>query len=201
MPEHNLLTGASLHEPKGIETAIVGQGYVADGTGSGTWQAIGGSVFGEMRVLYNTTGQAITAATDATLETDSDYVKVDTGIWSSGPVCPCGNVTFDSSGYLEVGVAGLYELSFWTSAQISVLNTLLGVRFSTDDTNANLSLRKFARLSGAADDVGSIAGSVFAVLEVGDKVSLWAAVSKSATLTVINGGVTLVLLNEGYTAP
>lgn len=37
MTEHRLLTGASLHEPKGCETATSGQVYVANGTGGGTW--------------------------------------------------------------------------------------------------------------------------------------------------------------------
>ena len=39
MAEHNTLTGASLHEPKGAATAAVGQIYVATGTGTGVWQA------------------------------------------------------------------------------------------------------------------------------------------------------------------
>jgi hypothetical protein len=35
---HNQLTGADLHEPKGVATATAGQVYVADGLGSGDWQ-------------------------------------------------------------------------------------------------------------------------------------------------------------------
>lgn len=37
MPEHRLLTGNQLHEPKGIESASPGTVYVADGNGSGQW--------------------------------------------------------------------------------------------------------------------------------------------------------------------
>lgn len=37
MAEHRSLTGASLHEPKGAETATNGQVYVANGSGSGVW--------------------------------------------------------------------------------------------------------------------------------------------------------------------
>ncbi len=36
MTEHNLLTGASLHEPKDIAAATSGQIYIADGAASGT---------------------------------------------------------------------------------------------------------------------------------------------------------------------
>lgn len=37
MGQHNLLTGADLHESKGVATATSGQVYVADGAGSGVW--------------------------------------------------------------------------------------------------------------------------------------------------------------------
>lgn len=41
MAEHSTLTGANLHEPKGVENASAGQVYVANGAGSGTWTAPG----------------------------------------------------------------------------------------------------------------------------------------------------------------
>ena len=37
---HSTLTGADLHEPKGVASATSGQVYVADGAGSGTWTTI-----------------------------------------------------------------------------------------------------------------------------------------------------------------
>lgn len=36
--EHSQLTGAQLHEPKGVATATAGTVYIADGSGSGSWQ-------------------------------------------------------------------------------------------------------------------------------------------------------------------
>jgi len=38
MVAHSSLTGADLHEPKGVETASEGQVYVSDGKGSGLWK-------------------------------------------------------------------------------------------------------------------------------------------------------------------
>jgi len=38
--KHSVLTGASLHEPKGVAAAAAGQTYVADGTGGGAQKAI-----------------------------------------------------------------------------------------------------------------------------------------------------------------
>jgi len=42
--EHSTLTGASLHEPKGVGAASSGQVYVANGAGSGVWTSISTSV-------------------------------------------------------------------------------------------------------------------------------------------------------------
>lgn len=38
--QHNALTGASLHEPKGADTATVDKLYAANGAGSGTWRKL-----------------------------------------------------------------------------------------------------------------------------------------------------------------
>lgn len=37
---HSTLTGADLHEPKGVSTAAAGTVYTANGSGSGTWSSI-----------------------------------------------------------------------------------------------------------------------------------------------------------------
>jgi hypothetical protein len=43
MATHASLTGAELHEPKGVEGASVDTVYVANGSGSGVWQKVGAS--------------------------------------------------------------------------------------------------------------------------------------------------------------
>lgn len=40
MPAHSTLTGADLHEPKGVAAASANAVYVANGAGSGTWQTL-----------------------------------------------------------------------------------------------------------------------------------------------------------------
>lgn len=40
MAAHSALTGADLHEPKGASTATSGQAYLANGSGSGSWQSL-----------------------------------------------------------------------------------------------------------------------------------------------------------------
>lgn len=48
MPDvaHSTLTGADLHEPKGVSGASVDTVYVANGAGSGTWQKVGADQIG-----------------------------------------------------------------------------------------------------------------------------------------------------------
>lgn len=55
--QHNQLTGADLHEPKGVASAVVGTSYVADGAGSGAWSDI------RSRILLSTQ----TASSSATI--------------------------------------------------------------------------------------------------------------------------------------
>lgn len=40
MPDHSTLTGADLHEPKGVSSASAGTVYISNGSGSGSWLLI-----------------------------------------------------------------------------------------------------------------------------------------------------------------
>lgn len=59
--QHRLLTGADLHEPKGVASAASGRVYVANGSGSGTWAKL------------------TIANVDAAAITTGDYVYVNAG--------------------------------------------------------------------------------------------------------------------------
>lgn len=219
--QHKDLTGNELHESKGVSTAATKTVPVADGVGSTDWQKIepknlegittdgvagagilvdgaggflykvpGGSVFGEMVVTDNSTIIALTAGA---LGTDGDYVKVDTGIWTTGEV---NDVTFNSSGYLEIIEPGLYEVSFWGCMSISATGTnLVGLKYSIDDTNTTLSPRKITRQSNNADDVGAAAASAFVQLAAGAKISMWVVCDAATTnFTMRDAGLTVTLL-------
>jgi hypothetical protein len=218
--QHKDLTGNDLHESKGVSSAGAGTMETADGVGGSGWQKLatqslegvtsdgtagqvvsvdgaggftiiepGGATFGEMKIIDNSTPIALTAGS---LSTDGDYVKVDTGIWVTGET---DGVTFNSSGYLEVVTAGLYEISAWGCVSISAVGTnLVGIKYSVDDTNASLSPRKITRQSNNANDIGSIAASGFMTLSAGAKVSLWVVCDTNTNFTMLDGGLTLTLL-------
>ncbi len=180
-------------EPKSIDAANAGEVYTADGVGGGAWEAVGGSVFGDMHIVNNTTPLAVTAAADTTLNTDSQYIKIDTGIWTTGVT---DGVTFNANGYLEALTAGTYEVSFWTSFDIDTITTFSAVKFSIDDTNTTLSPRKLSRLSGSGGDIGNMAASGYVDLVVGSKVSMWVAADKTVNATFRDAGLTIILLKE-----
>jgi len=71
MAEHNTLTGASLHEPKGVESSIAGQVYVSDGVGSGNWEF--GDATNEV-VINSITDFPAASAGVITLAADTRYV-------------------------------------------------------------------------------------------------------------------------------
>ena len=220
--EHVNLTGADIHEPRGLAAvssadrvyksngsgsgtwtqldgdelsstdATVGQILVADGANGVSWADAGGITYGEMAVINNTDVLAVSAVADTTFNTDSQYIKIDTGLWAGGPE---NGVTFNSSGYLEVSISGTYQLSAWLSASLSTAGSnVFAIKFSTDDTNGTLSPRKLKRQSNNADDIGSLGATAVVELTAGNKVSLWVACDASGNLTLHDAGVTLILL-------
>jgi hypothetical protein len=67
--EHNTITDPEIHEPKGVSTALVGQVYVANGSGSGTWQIPQGNstqVVNSISDFPTPAGGVITLADDTT---------------------------------------------------------------------------------------------------------------------------------------
>jgi hypothetical protein len=66
MAEHRTLTGDSLHEPKGADTANSGEVYVADGAGSGSWD---GSLVKSKQVVVKSAADLA-----GTLSSDVEYL-------------------------------------------------------------------------------------------------------------------------------
>ena len=86
--EHSALTGANIHEPKGIALAGIGDTYVADGGGSGNWQlpAFSGLVaVAEKGDLPTPVAGVITLATSTTYIITADVdLGSDTILYSDG---------------------------------------------------------------------------------------------------------------------
>lgn len=64
--EHSSLTGSALHEPKGVASANSGSVYVANGSGSGTWQPIHSHASAATNFNITSPSYAYTLDTDTT---------------------------------------------------------------------------------------------------------------------------------------
>lgn len=100
MAHHKDLTGADLHEPKGIAGASANTVYVANGSGSGTWTALKSSQVALTRVILDvsTAGDVyIPVPCDGTISFIT--AVLDAGITTANSVVTfsIGGVSIDSS--------------------------------------------------------------------------------------------------------
>ena len=164
-------TPPAIHEPKGIDTATTMEMYVADGLGGGSWQDNAMSVHGQMAVTNNSTATVTASAADATLNTDSDYVKIVAG-WSGTHL---EGITFNTD-KLVVPVDGDYTLSFWCAVKVPLNNNFVGVKFAVDDATP-YSLQKLVTQSVTTTDYKNMFGSSMLTLTAGQTISIYIASS------------------------
>ncbi len=191
MAEHNSLTGGSLHEPKDVATAGVDTLYHADGAGSGVWKLTQAATHGEMALVTNTQALAVSAATDSSLNTDSDYIKLGlTGAWQAGLLA--NGMVFTGTG-LTVPLTGHYQVSFWASMEVSNNNTLVAVKYGVNGL-APFSTRKVLTQSNNANNVLNVAGLGLVALTAGDTIELFIAADDNTNVTARDTGFILKLL-------
>ena len=188
--EHKNITDPNIHEPLGVATADSGDMYVANGAGSGTWQKSSMNAHGEMTVTNNTTATVITAAADATLNTDTDYVKITAG-WGAPHA---HGVTFNVD-ELVAPVNGHYEVAFWSSIKVPSINNFIGIKYAVDDSTP-YSLQKIVSQSVSANDYKNLSGHGGIDLTTGQTVSVYIAGTKTDNLVIEEAGVSLRLLHE-----
>jgi hypothetical protein len=102
--QHSVLTDPQIHEPKGASTAASGRVYVANGSGSGSWQLVAGHSYGDLYISNSTTSQTLAAS--------SALAKLNpTGAWTANGY---QNLTPSAAnGQFTITQAGIYQLDFW----------------------------------------------------------------------------------------
>lgn len=121
---HASLTGAELHEPKGVATAALGTVYVANGAGSGSWNSISTSSFTGMIADF-----AAPVAPTGWLELDGSVISTTTysglfavmSITSSG-TRSSGNAVVTSIPSTTNFKAGYYIFGTGISAGTTILS-------------------------------------------------------------------------------
>jgi len=222
--QHRNIPDAERHEPKGASSAAVGSIYSSDGVGSGVWQKVkssnlsgvagdggnnnlklvtdgsGGFVtrtnaaFGTMAITGNTNAFAVTAAADATLNTNTDYVLLTgTGApWASENLV---GVSFTTN-RLTVPVTGFYKIDLWstivgwpsTATKVSAKYRVNGTTFSTR--------HPMARSPSTTTDPGELTGFGHIMLNANDFIQLYIASTVTGGLILSDLNTTLTLIQQ-----
>jgi hypothetical protein len=200
---HKDVAENNMHEPKNMSTLTGGAtdvGKVAVSKGNGTTEArklkmselSDGAVYGEMEIIQNATVIAVPLAVDTTLYTTTDYVNV-TGLFTAGT----NNAITFAADALTVPVTGHYMLIGWATLESSVTNTTLGAKFTLNGTpSPSVATPTLRRKLGTGGDKGVVSANGIVALAAGDAVGLSIAADAATDVTISDGALTLVLLNQ-----
>jgi len=190
--QHRDIPNAQLHEPKGINTALVDTLYLADGLGSGSWKTLG--TYGSQVITNNAVGFPVTAAADATLNTTSQYTLL-SGVgapWTSENLFRMAFTT----DRLTVSVTGIYLISLWMQLTGFPSNTArVALRYRVNGTGA-FSTRKPQTKSDGVSDTEQITGFGLLALNAGDFLQLYVASDTTGSIVFNDANNTLQLVRQ-----
>jgi hypothetical protein len=145
-----------------------------------------------MVIEGNATATGTTAAGDATLATDTDYVKITAG-WA---LAHGDGITLNVD-EMVMPYDGDYYVSFWASVKVPTINNFVGIKYAVNDT-APYSTRKIISQSQSANDYLNISGTGIVVsLTAADTLSMYIASTKTDSLVVQEAGLTAFLIHPG----
>ena len=177
-----------MHEPKGVSTALAGQVYRANGSGSGTWRFPSGHAYGELYITSGTTPQTLSAAS-ATAKLNP------TGEWTANGN---SNVTIiPANGTITVLSNGEFQFNFWITFTTDAV-AAAGAYYFHYAVNGVASPRKvFITKKTNSADVLHCSANGFAALSANDVISIYVggnATSSSSDIVVNEAGLSLSLM-------
>lgn len=219
--QHRDVPDGQIHEPKGITSAPTNSVYSANGLGTGTWKKItsdmlsgssgdlgvagkklvsNGSngltlvsdgIYGSMTVTNNTNAFSIAAASDSTLNTNTDY-QLFTGTGAPWISENLNGFTFTTD-RLVASINGTYRIDLWSnitqfptnSAKVAVKHRINGIVYSS---------RHPMIKSNGAGDSGNLGGFGIVTLNSGDYVQLMVASTAAGGLTLSDINFTITLI-------
>lgn len=178
-------------EPKGIDTAVADQVYVADGSGSGSWQDYytpSAPAYASM-LAQNDTVLSLSAASDSTLKTDSDFVPLNgTSMWVTEAA---SNVTAaTSSGQFTIASAGDYQIHLAATIKASVANKIAIIY---GDGSTFYTKRPIEDVG--TDGTTLVADTVLPSLSVNDVIGAYIASDSAIDVTVVSITFTVTRLS------
>lgn len=219
--EHKDIVDAQRHEPKGISTAVANTAYVANGAASGSWRKIkstdlegltgdGGNTrhsvgtdgsngfilipdaaFGSMVITNNAVNFPVTAVTDTTFGTPSQF-SLFTGAGAPWASDNLNDITFNTD-KLTVPVTGIYKVEAYiniaafpsSSARISISYRISGGAYSAR--------RPVIKSSGVGAE-GQLIGFGLTALTATDYIQLYVASDATGNLLIKNANVLVDLV-------
>lgn len=171
------------------DLGVAGKKVVSNGSNGFTLAADG--IYGSMTVTNNTNAFSITAATDSTLNTNSDYVLF-TGTGAPWIGENISGVTF-STDRLTSTVNGIYRIDMWSNITQFPSNTAkVAVKHRINGTT--LSSRHPMIKSNGAGDSGNLGGFGIVTLNAGDYIQIMVASTVTGGLTLSDVNITVTLI-------
>jgi len=197
--EHNTLSGSELHEAKGHAAADPNTVLTKNAGGDSEYQDLNTVVrkaathYGALEIGTNTTAQPVVAATDGTLNTDSDYVKLYASpatVWIAG----ISDGTTPGADEVVVTNAGVYKIELYVS-YTAPNNSDTAFKFAVNGLPP-FSTRKLLRSAVSASDWGVSAGQGLVTLAAGDAVSIQVACTLTGNIVIDSATLILTELVE-----
>lgn len=136
--------------------------------------------YGQRAVSVNSTAISVTAASDSTLATNTDYIQI-TGIFNATPDGINSGITQQTNSF-TIAQAGAYRIEFWANAKSSVNNTQIAFKFAVNGVIGLTRRPKiFMRNSNEVHNGGAFEYTHF---DAGDVVTLWIASTVTADITI-----------------
>lgn len=154
-----------------------GRRVETDGSGGFTAQVAPANAFGTLNLTDNTTPQAVVAAADPSLQTDSDYQTLTTAVTYEA----VRNVSTGANS-LIVQIEGLYLIDFWCNIKSSTNGSLVGIKFVKNGTTfVNRGIKHKLETAG---NLKNMSGNGIHTFAQGDVIELSVASSTSSDITI-----------------
>lgn len=187
--QHSALTDPNLHEPKGASTAASGKVYVANGSGSGTWQYIAGHAYGDLYITGSSTSQTLSAS--------SALSKLNpTGAWTANGY---QNITPSAAnGQFTITQAGIYQLDFWIVFETAAIASGAAYNFHYAINGTTSTRKVYVKKTSNGVDTLHVASNGYATFAANDVVTMYVggdATSSSTAIIAKEAGFSCLLID------
>ena len=177
-----------MHEPKGVENALLGQVYIADGANSGVWEFPSGFAYGELFISDGVTAQTLPASS-------ATAVLNPTAEWTTNGNA---NVTLNATnGTITILRAGEYSLNFYITFNTAAIASSATYKFHYAVNGIHDSRKALVKKVSNGIDMLHCSASGIAVFAQNDVISMYVggdATSSSTAITPLEAGFNCILI-------